>query len=661
MNPELWDAYAAKFGNDVAVQKLGPRPSSPGMGEGLVRAGLQGATLGTSDEIAGGIAAVGALWPGGKAPGQAYTDEVGRERERMAQFGQEHPVANIAGQMAGAVIPALALGPAVSEIASLARPVGTVGHVMTEGAIFGGAAGAGRAQGGPVKRLKGAVGGGFLGAATAGLAKGATGLAGRALDATGLRPSRPTPMPSAAAPATAVQPKPGFAARAIDSAEDRADDKLLQAMQRDKLTTADVRAQAAANPNAPLALIDAGPKEGNVLNLAKAARTLPGEQKAMLSTTLEDRGKGELGRLRAALVKRTGLPQEFSEDTADEIVRTRAANAKPLYDKLEGVYIKDPDETFTKILDDPAFAEAYKRGARIAKRQGYKVPDLYDADGNFQGNKTIPVRVFDYVNRGLRDMRKSDTGIGPAEWGSIQEKRVELLNHVDELVPEFKAARKQYAGDSELLDAWDEADGFWGKATDFRSAAKKIGSMAADAKNMFRRRAMDDLLSDLGDQRDMTDQAGKITSTPNFREKLRLLFDKADDAEAFLKDAGLESRMDLSRQRLSRGSDTAENLASQADALTQIPRRLPTNVLEVVNMGLRGMSAAGNRLQGLSGRMGETLAQRLTAGIQSREDLEAVLGLLDARAAARAAEAARGSTAGRVGSSLAGRLSGDKP
>jgi hypothetical protein len=63
-------------------------------------------------------------------------------------------------------------------------------------------------------------------------------------------------------------------------------------------------------------------------------------------------------------------------------------------------------------------------------------------------------------------------------------------------------------------------------------------------------------------------------------------------------------------------------------------------------------------VQGLSGKMGETLAQRLTAGIKSRDDLEAVLKLLDDLEARRAASAAQGSTAVRAGSAVAGRAGG---
>ena len=51
MTPEQWDAYAQKFGQALALEKLGPRPDRPGVVGGMVRAAGQGATFGTLDEL----------------------------------------------------------------------------------------------------------------------------------------------------------------------------------------------------------------------------------------------------------------------------------------------------------------------------------------------------------------------------------------------------------------------------------------------------------------------------------------------------------------------------------------------------------------------------------------------------------------------------------
>jgi hypothetical protein len=132
-------ALAARTAEGEHILPGAPRKES--FGEkvaGTIGAGVQGLTLGESDELGGGAAALGALLPGGRSPSQAYRETRDAARQQIHGFQKEHPVVSTVAELAG----------------GLALP-------------FGAAKGAGRAVGFLPKVFKGAMTGGVTGGAYA--------------------------------------------------------------------------------------------------------------------------------------------------------------------------------------------------------------------------------------------------------------------------------------------------------------------------------------------------------------------------------------------------------------------------------------------------------------------------------------------------------------
>ena len=120
---------------------------------------MSGATLGLSDEIMGGIEGVaGALT--GKGFGPSYEQSVKTSRQNAEVFRQNNPYIGRAVEMLGSLFS----GGAASGAAASAAPL-TLGQMAKQGAVMGGIAGAGDAEGGPVERLQGGAIGGAVGAA----------------------------------------------------------------------------------------------------------------------------------------------------------------------------------------------------------------------------------------------------------------------------------------------------------------------------------------------------------------------------------------------------------------------------------------------------------------------------------------------------------------
>lgn len=137
---------------------------------GMMRANVQGATLGTSDELRGILAALGASLPGGQSPTEAYQAGRDTERQALSQFAQEHPVAAPLSEVAGAAM--IPLGP-LGQSLRTGRLLARVGKGAAAGAGLGGAYGFGAAEGTPEEQLAQAMRGVRVGAVVGGALPGA--------------------------------------------------------------------------------------------------------------------------------------------------------------------------------------------------------------------------------------------------------------------------------------------------------------------------------------------------------------------------------------------------------------------------------------------------------------------------------------------------------
>ncbi len=182
-------------------QQGSAQPSAPnvGTGEAFGIGATQGVTANFGDEIASGIAATVGYPPGrpGYPAGDTWSERYGsalkEARGVQSAAQQQHPVAYGAGEVSGAVAPAL-LAPEMygsRAIAEAPTAVSAAGRAAAFGAGQGAVAGFGGGEGGAENRLRSAAVGGaagaVTGAVTAPIARGVGNLVGR-----GPNPTIPT-------------------------------------------------------------------------------------------------------------------------------------------------------------------------------------------------------------------------------------------------------------------------------------------------------------------------------------------------------------------------------------------------------------------------------------------------------------------------------------
>lgn len=153
---------------DGAMKKYVSQPKSDNVIESTVRAAAQGATFNLADEISAGMDAVTQpiLKRGSSASsiGERYDANLKAERDRDAADASAHPVADIAGNIAGSVA-----GPG-KLIDGAKGAISLIKQGTAMGAIYGFGAG----EGGFTNRAESAVEGAAIGGATSAAVGGAT-------------------------------------------------------------------------------------------------------------------------------------------------------------------------------------------------------------------------------------------------------------------------------------------------------------------------------------------------------------------------------------------------------------------------------------------------------------------------------------------------------
>lgn len=403
------------------------------------------------------------------------------------------------------------------------------------------------------------------------------------------------------------------------TSRERAQQVLLKNIGRDETSVGNLIADAQALPaNSPMAIVDLA--DEGVMGVARGARAVPSTAKKQVPKALTDRLKGEHGRTRSAIEGAAGTkPGDPELVTKDLVDRTRA-NAKPVYDVA---YADEPidDVVALKILADPAAPAIYKSAARQAAREKppVKLPPLEDV---LSGKAAMPVQGFDLFKRGMDDYIESKMGagkLGRNEARQLRDAMRESLDRVDEVRPNFKAARAQFAGDKEMEAAAEAGKEFL--TTDDRKVARLVKDYTPGEREVYAQMALDAIDKTLRSTGDTHDVYNRIFGNQLKRDALKALV--GDDAFQQLA-ATMEGvqRRTRTHRFVTGGSNSVDKLGEQLDLETP---GIPTALLQLIkgNPGQAaqslGTSVLMNRMKGITGETAGELGQMTTAGMQGGE------------------------------------------
>lgn len=401
-----------------------PQEAAPGVGEGMARAGVQGATFGAGDElVAGGAAALDSVFRGDDF-GDAYDQRLSRERNRINQFRDSNPVLAYGSEIAGSIPTAIApIGP-LARVAQGGSATAKMAGGALVGATQGGAYGFNAGEGGFRNRAKSAGVGAGVGGAVGGVAPVVGGAAGRLFNrratdkaAQGIGVSRPT----------------------YDVMQ-----RLSQA--DDSLTGAGQQRIQSAGPTAMLA--DAGPSQRAALDLA-VQRTGPASRIA--TERVERRVNDAAGRLTQTLDSTLGAPQGVRE-SARGIAQGTSAARSDAYTKAYSLPIdyasdagRNIEATLGRVPDRIMQGAIQKANdqMRVAGVRNQQIMASIADDGAVTFTEMPNVQQLDQIKRALGEMGAEavdkfgrPTGDGKMMGGLARD----LRNAVQDAVPEYGQA-----------------------------------------------------------------------------------------------------------------------------------------------------------------------------------------------------------------------------
>ena len=266
-------------------------------------------------------------------------------------------------------------------------------------------------------------------------------------------------------------------------------------------------------------------------------------------------------------------------ENTDDIIQRAKEQATPIYDKLQNVgdlSVVKP-ELKTNLAKNP-----YLRSEITSVMKD----PLYQAEYNSQKMSPTDWRVLDQTNRSINDKITSAVRAGENDKVRLLERqKYNLLNQVDEIVPEYKIARGIYEAENKALKAQKIGeDALFNNNTSAEKLARTMKDMTDYEKRSLKVGAREKLINTIESKENQALGLKKLNNKQT-QSKLKLVLgDKADDIINYAED---EIKAMRNFNELKGGSQTSEkqSLRDKTGFLGKIFKN-PTGALGVIGEAL---------------------------------------------------------------------------
>ncbi len=276
--------------------------------------------------------------------------------------------------------------------------------------------------------------------------------------------------------------------------------------------------------------------------LAEEAITQGGAPAEEMLSEIEERRGGARERVTEQVEKSLGASPYFEQE--QKLVDDLYSNSKPLYEeayaKYPGLSEKDVPVIY-EIMKTPDGKRAIKMALRLMRNQGKKI-GREDAVGLV---RKPSLEYLDMVKRGFDQLISKEENLGATTLGrSMRGLRNKLKNQLDEVAPEYKKARAQYAGDLEVIDALKE-----GRDTFVRRQPEEIQKMmnkfSEAEKDAYRTGASQKLSELVNTSTADINPAQKVMGSPMMKKRIRALFPEMGPNRFDLLELALETEREM--------------------------------------------------------------------------------------------------------------------
>jgi len=284
--------------------------------------------------------------------------------------------------------------------------------------------------------------------------------------------------------------------------------------------------------------------------------------------SLEERHAGSRERVSGQIEKRFKAPEYFAEE--DKLTSRLYENARPAYEKAwkENTALAHPP--FWKRLHSNKYGE---QAIHMALDFMDDIAQEPIGKKNIAGWVEHPsLKFLDQVKRGFDQMIRKEENMGATPLGRhLRAQRKMLVDWLDDpknVTPAYAAARKQYKGDLEILEALDTGRTQYLKMST-KEAQRLLDGMGWAERNALRAGVTQRLYEQLDSPTADINAARRLLGSPSTSEKLELLFDKPREFAVFK--AAIRREMELFDQgrRLTRRAESGRTRRMTKELLEQ--------------------------------------------------------------------------------------------
>ncbi len=298
----------------------------------------------------------------------------------------------------------------------------------------------------------------------------------------------------------------------------------------------------------PHAIADVG--GNNVLGEAGRVARAPGPGKQLAIDALNSRDAAEganLSRVIGSDISAGGS----AYGAGKALIEARAAASQPLYDAaLNGVDEAGRPRSFwsprlQEFLNDPVMQPALRRGIELERLESTAQnrpfnPSALGVDLDPQGNiayRDVPnMRTLDIGKKGLdamiADERNGVTGRLSQRGVALDQFRRAYLGELDQLNPQYAAARAAYSGPSQSLDALNDGAQFMMRRPE--EIADDIAKLSPGEREFYKLGAADTLMRRVASAPPNANEAARVSNSQYARQQLRPLFESDDAFNNFM-------------------------------------------------------------------------------------------------------------------------------
>jgi hypothetical protein len=405
----------------------------------------------------------------------------------------------------------------------------------------------------------------------------------------------------------------------------------------------------------------------------------PGQTSGRAEDFTQERFREAAGRVFNAIRRGLGVGESRTQAIA-RLERDYADISRNLYNPLWARETTPQQMTafqrdLQPIMRDPIMQAAIRRGERIFERE--RLLGMHPEESTLELGRHLP-RYMHYVKLGLDDVVRIGRSGGdsvdniPAiqatELTGVNALRSRFIERMDEIVPGYQQARRQWAGRAAAEDALDEGGEMLGMRPE--EVQQRFDQLRARNENFL----IDHLRIGLADEIINATRGGtnrnvnvaRALDDPNYQQVIAAAFDTPAQAAEFLSLINGANRGSPGLYRLLNnaiqwqgGSSTVANALHAADGATQAGVDAGVNLLRGNPAGAaqRGIDWARNQatlgmMERANNRRGEVALRRIDTEESRGFALEVVRLLRErevAEAASRAAASQSSSQAGIVG------------